>query len=160
MAIPDFLRFDPVPVRARKDGWTAAAQRRFILLLSQGAGPSEAARHLGRSKQSAYALRGRADARGFAAAWDGAVDFAATAREAKLGSAPVLAQSGLEVILTPRFYRGRLIGFVQREDHGRALRTLKQLDTLSERVARSGRDPEDYYRALEAFDRRRGMEVD
>lgn len=160
MAIPDFLRFDPVPVRARKDGWTAVVQRRFILLLSQGAGPGEAARHVGRSKQGAYALRGKPAACGFAAAWDAAVDFAATARAAKRGLAPVLAQSGMEVILTPRFYRGRLVGFVQREDHSRVLETLKRLDTIAERAARSGGDPEDYYRALEVFERMRGVEVD
>lgn len=141
MVLPDFLRFDPAPVRVRNDGWTPALQRRFILPLSQGAGPSEAARRLGRSKQSAYALRVKPDARGFAAAWDGAVAFAASAREATRAEAPILGLAGLETLLTPRFYRGRLVGFVRREDHAGALRVLKQLDKVAERVERSGVDP-------------------
>ncbi|HEY9553781.1 hypothetical protein [Allosphingosinicella sp.] len=37
-------------------------------------------------------------------------------------------------MLTPRFYRGRLVGFVQREDHGAALRVLGQLDRALERM--------------------------
>lgn len=160
MALPDFLRFTPVPIRARKDGWTAAAQRHFILLLSQGAGPGEAARRLGRSKQGAYALRGRADAQGFANAWDGAVDFAADARAARRSETPILTESGVDVLLTPRFYRGRFIGFVRREDHGRTLRTLTQLDKIAERVDRSGRAPVEYYEALDAFERMRGAEID
>lgn len=160
MTLPDFLRFDPALVRARSDGWTAALQRRFILLLSQGAGPAEAARRLGRSKQGAYALRRKPDAAGFAAAWDGAVEFAATARDARRGHTPILAESGLEVLLTPRFYRGRLVGFVQREDHAKAMRTLGQIDKIVERADRSGRDPADYLRALEAFDRMRDVEFD
>ncbi len=34
----------------------------------------------------------------------------------------------------PRHYRGRLIGFVQREDTGAAMRALRQLDRLAERL--------------------------
>ena len=55
--LPSFLRFRPVPVRARHDGWTPAIQRRFILLLGRGSPPAEAARRAGRSRQTAYALR-------------------------------------------------------------------------------------------------------
>lgn len=160
MSLPAFLRFDPAPSRARHDGWTPLLQRRFILLLSQGAGPGEAARRLGRGKAGVYALRARLGAESFANAWDAAIDFAATAREARRGGPPILDASGLEVILTPRFYRGRLVGFVQRADHAKALRTLKQIDGISERAEWSGRDPAIFYAALEAFDRMRGVEVD
>ncbi len=151
MPLPAFLRFDPVPVRARHNGWSPAVQRRFVLALARGAGPGEAAREVGRSRQTAYALREKPGADGFAAAWDAALDFAAGARRA--GVAPVLTHCGIETILTPRFYRGRLVGFVQREDTGRALRTLKQLDTIADRVARSDLDPAVYYDAAEAFAR-------
>ena len=113
-SLPSFLQFRPVPLRARSDGWTPARQRRFILLLATGAGAHEAARRLGRSRQTVYALRRRPGAESFAAAWDAARDFA---REARVAGrwAPVF-DYGLDTLLVPRFYRGRLIGFLQREE--------------------------------------------
>lgn len=137
MDLPDFLRFTPAPVRARSDGWDSATQQRFVLHLARGAGPSEAARHVGRSKQTAYALRARPGAEGFAGAWDAAIAFARVARDAQRAPAPILTQSGIEMLLVPRFYRGRLIGFAQHEDHRAALRTLNQLDRAVERAERS-----------------------
>ena len=35
-------------------------------------------------------------------------------------------------MLVPRFYRGRLVGFVQRKDNAAALRALADLDRLIE----------------------------
>ena len=122
--LPAFLQFRPVPVRARRDGWTPELQRRFVLMLARGSGPNEAARQLGRSRQTAYALRRKPGAEGFAAAWDAAVDFARQASVAGRG-APAMAH-GLETLLVPRFYRGRLVGFVQREDHQGTLGLLGQ----------------------------------
>ncbi len=128
MSLPAFLRFDPVPVRARHDGWTPELQRRFILHLARGSNPGEAARRLGRSRQTAYNLRRKRGAEGFAAAWDAALQFANQA-EVVGRSSPPLAY-GLETILVPRFYRGRLVGFVQREDARGLLQTLTRLDRL------------------------------
>jgi hypothetical protein len=34
----------------------------------------------------------------------------------------------METVLAPRFYRGRLIGFVQRQDNRAALAVLAELD--------------------------------
>lgn len=132
MALPSFLRFTPVPVRARRDGWTPLLQRRFIIDLARGMGPAEAARGLGRSRQTAYALREKPGAREFAAAWDAAVDFACLARVAARPLAP--AGGGIEKLFVPRFYRGRLVGFVEREDLGGTLRRLKTLDRLADRL--------------------------
>lgn len=157
MELPAFLRFDPAPLRARHDGWTPAAQRRFVFLIARGAGVGEAARSVGRSRQTAYVLRARPGAESFAAAWDAALDFAGAAREAR--RAPSLVQCGLETLLTPRFYRGRLIGFVQREDHKGALRVLKSLDRVADRVEKSGIDPSAYYDALEAWELSRPAEA-
>ena len=151
MSLPSFLRFTPVPLRARHDGWSPELQFRFILLLARGHSPGEAARRLGKSRQTAYALRTKPGAEGFAAAWDAALDFAKAARQAA-GSARLL-RYGEDAMLVPRFYRGRLVGFVQREDHKAALRTLGQLDRVSERLERSGFDLAAQYEALEAFDR-------
>ena len=136
MPIPAFLRFRPVPVRARRDGWTPLLQLRFILNLARGMGPSEAARLLGRSRQTAYALRDRPGAEEFAAAWDGAVEFARTTRTAPRPLA--FMSCGIETILVPRYYRNRLVGFVQREDIGNAMRRHAELERIvrADRVAR------------------------
>jgi hypothetical protein len=132
MAVPAFLRFTPVPVRARRDGWTPVRQLRFILNLARGMGPAEAARRLGKSRQTAYALREKQGGESFAAAWDAAVAFAQRARAAPrpLG----FMRSGIETILVPRYYRGRLVGFVQREDVGGAMRKWAELDRIAERI--------------------------
>ncbi len=132
MTIPSFLRFTPVPVRARHDGWTPDRQLRFILAIARGAGPGEAARSVGLSRQTAHALRRKPGAESFAAAWDAAAGFAD--RVAVAGRARPSGAFGLETIMVPRFYRGRLIGFTAREDHRAALRTLTTLDRIAERM--------------------------
>ena len=134
MSLPAFLAFRPAPLRARRDGWSPALQRHFILLLARGASVTEAASRLGRSRQTAYALRERPDADGFAAAWDAAMDFARQARGA--GGLPLAAS--VDRLLVPRFYRGRLVGFVERLDNRGAIRTLATLDRLAERLDRQG----------------------
>ncbi|WP_106640031.1 hypothetical protein [Allosphingosinicella vermicomposti] len=129
--LPDFLRFTPVSTRARHDGWTADAQRRFIISLARGDGPSVAARREGKSRQTAYALRRKPGAESFAAAWDAAQDFACG-----IGVALEAALPGMrdDVMLVPRYYRGRLIGFVQRSDHRALFRTLSALERAAERL--------------------------
>lgn len=126
MDLPAFLRFRPVPVRPQRNGWTPDLQRGFILALARGAGPDEAARSLGRTRQSVYRLRGRPGAVSFAAAWDRAQEFARRARAA--GQGRVLGPGGMETLLVPRYYRGRLIGFTRREDVAGLIRALGQLD--------------------------------
>ena len=64
--------FDPVPLRARRDGWTPDRQREFIRILHVKRSISAACRAVGMSRKSAYALRDRAGAGTFAAAWDAA----------------------------------------------------------------------------------------
>src|SRR3712207_4301109 len=81
-ALPAFLRFAPVPVKARHDGWSAELQLRFVLALARGSSVDEAARRLGRGRQGAYALRRRSGAEEFAAAWDSALRFASQVRAA------------------------------------------------------------------------------
>ncbi|QPQ56139.1 hypothetical protein IC614_06135 [Allosphingosinicella flava] len=134
-ALPDFLRFTPVSTRARHDGWTEAAQRRFILSLARGLGPSAAARREGKSRQTAYALRAKPGAESFAAAWDAAQDFA---RGADVALEAALPGTRDDVMLIPRYYRGRLIGFVQRSDHRALFRTLRALDRVTDRLDTPG----------------------
>lgn len=59
---PGALDFVPVPVKARRDGWTAGVQKMFVLALAAGLGTSGAARAVGRSRQTAYRLCERPDA--------------------------------------------------------------------------------------------------
>jgi hypothetical protein len=136
MRLPSFLRFAPVPVRPRHDGWTPGLQQRFVLDLSRGASPAEAARRLGRSRQSAYALRRKPGAASFAAAWDAAQDFACQAKVA--GRSVPLLEHGLDTILVPRVYRGRLVGFVLREDLKGTMRTLARLDRIADALDAKG----------------------
>lgn len=129
---PSFLDFDPVPVRGRRDGWDAARQRRFVAQIARGLSAREAAASVGRSRQTAYALRTRVGGEAFARAWDQASDFANRRRAMPMLPAQRLAE-GMERLLVPRFYRGRLIGFVERADVHGAMRTLGQLDRMIDR---------------------------
>ena len=66
----DLLAFTPVPMqRRRADGWSAERQRRFITALSVMGAVGPAARAVGMGRASAYRLRERAGAAGFAEAW-------------------------------------------------------------------------------------------
>ena len=133
MELPDFLAFTPVPLRrVRAGGWTPDRQTRFIVAVARGAGIGEAAASIGCSRQSAHALRGRPGAAGFAAAWDRAVEFATVSPVARTRDEHFL--HGIETLLVPRFYRGRLIGFVQKEQNHAALRTLTMLDKIAARA--------------------------
>lgn len=58
-------------------------------------------------------------------------------RVSQAAHGPVAGIGGVETLLVPRHYRGRLIGFVQREDVAGAMRVLGQLDRLAERLSDS-----------------------
>jgi hypothetical protein len=150
MQLPDFLRFTPVPLRAQHNGWAAALQLRFIVALARGASVDEAARTVGKTRQSAYDLRKKSGAESFAAAWDSALAFARTVDAA--GGSRVPGEGVIETILVPRYYRGRLVGFVQREDLAGAMRLLGRLDRLAEKIG-GGPDLRAAGERLEAFER-------
>lgn len=119
--------FDPVPVRARHDGWTAERQRAFIAELRARGTVRAAARAVGMSGKSAYKLRERAgNDSGFARAWEAALDNAY--RDA-LDYALPLALEGEEVSV---FYRGKVVGRYRRHDTRLALAILRA------RAARDG----------------------
>lgn len=65
----DPLVFNPVPVTARRDGWTAERQRAFIEVLASHGSVGAAARAVGMTPQTARRLRTRPQAEGFARAW-------------------------------------------------------------------------------------------
>jgi hypothetical protein len=76
------IRFAPVRLKARHDGWTSARQRHFIQALAATKSVSKACKAVGMSRVSAYALRDRDDASGFRRAWTDALqpDFAVEPR--------------------------------------------------------------------------------
>lgn len=67
------IRFTPVPLKARHDGWTAARQVRFIEMLAATRSIVEACRAVGMTRAGAYKLRDRPDATQFRRAWDAAL---------------------------------------------------------------------------------------
>jgi hypothetical protein len=123
----ELLNFTPVPCRARHDGWTVADQRKFIGSLARGHSVDEAAKSLGHSRQGAYALRRRRGAEEFARAWILAQRMGRHAAEARRCRPTPDLLHAFETMLVPRFYRGRLVGFVQREDHQQVLRAIAEL---------------------------------
>lgn len=74
-ATPDF---SPAPTRNRHSGWTAERQRTFIEHLALTGLVGESAARAGVTSRSAYMLRNRAGAEGFARAWDSALQLSAT----------------------------------------------------------------------------------
>lgn len=119
----DGAAFDPVPLqRARHDGWTPERQRRFIALLAATGVVSAAARAVGMSTQSAYRLRERPGAAGFAAAWDMAQ------RQGQDRAFALALDRALNGYDEPRFFKGRQIGTVHRFDSRLALAALNAGD--------------------------------
>jgi hypothetical protein len=141
----DLLHFTPVPVRFRRDGWTPRRQYFYILALARGFKPEKAAGLLGMTRKSAYELRGKRGAEGFAAAWAAAV---ARARERRLAArGPSLAQRGLHGEWHPRLHQGRLIGWIHRPANARLMGALERLDRQVERLP-PGTDVANYDRFL------------
>jgi hypothetical protein len=128
--LPAFLRFTPVPGKARHDGWSPDHQLRFVVALARGSRVDQAAHQVGRSRQGAYALRGRAGAEEFAAAWDAALRFAGRVDSTACHGLP----RGTGVLLVPRFYRGRLLGFSQRDEVAGLMATISRLDRIAGRL--------------------------
>ena len=70
---PPRIRFRPVELKVRHDGWTAARQAHFIEVLAATRSIAAACSAVGMSRASAYKLRDRPDARQFRLAWHAAL---------------------------------------------------------------------------------------
>ena len=119
--------FEPVPLRSRRDGWTPERQRAFIALIAKGLKPGRAAARLGMRRQGAYALRARAGAESFAAAWDAAAAAAARRRIADRSGRGLYARAIIGVPVPIR-YRGRIVATERRFDNAALVRLLGILD--------------------------------
>ncbi|MBP2275695.1 MULTISPECIES: hypothetical protein [Sphingomonas] len=101
---PD-IAFTPVPSGStRHDGWTPERQRVFLQQLARIGLVSAAAGAVGMSAKSAYALRKRAGAESFVAAWEAALG------EGRDRARDLAIERALTGTATPIFYRGRQIG--------------------------------------------------
>lgn len=119
----DPLAFTPAPAGARHDGWLPQRQRDFIDQLARLGVVSAAAKAVGMSAKSAYALRNRAgEGSEFAAAWDAAV---AAGRARALDTAIERALEGERV---PVFYRGRQVGERIRYNDSLLIAALRAVD--------------------------------
>jgi len=101
---PSLPAFEPVPVRARVDGWTPARQRAFVEHLAETLSVDAAAAAVGMTPQGARALRRRPGAEGFAAACDAALRRGLVER----GRA-ALVDEAVNGRLVRRYYHGELV---------------------------------------------------
>lgn len=96
--------FDHVRLRFRHDGWTPERQERFIEALAATGCVEHAARAVGKSAASAYALKVRAEAQPFRRAWDAALELGIKRlTEAALSRA-------IHGVPHPVFYQGQQVG--------------------------------------------------
>ena len=121
----DRLAFAPVPVQARRDGWSPARQTGFIHRMALCADVGASARGVGMSRESAWRLRKRPGAESFAAAWDLAAGWGGD-RMTDLG-----VERCLEGEVEPVFYKGRKCGERIRYNDGLLIAVLNRLPPRS-----------------------------
>lgn len=130
----DLADYDWVPVRrkARRDGWTVAAQKSFIGVLADTGSVTQAAIEVNMSATSCYRPRRSPDGRAFAAAWDAAVQTAslrlvdlAFDRAVNGSTEPVFDREGRRVGQRVR-YNDRLLMFLLRAHQPDRYRTPGQ----------------------------------
>ena len=126
------LAFTPVPVRARRDGWTAEAQKGFILRLALSGCVTKAAEGVGKTRKSAYRLLERQGSESFAAAWDKAYGWGA---DRMVDRAVVRAILGDTV---PYFYKGERRGERVLYPTGLTIAVLNALDRREAKHAPGG----------------------
>lgn len=130
----DQLAFAPVPVAARRDGWTVARQIGFIHRLAICGCVGTSARGVGMSRESAWRLRKRPGAESFAAAWDKA------ARWGEDHIADLGVERCLKGEVRPYYYRGRKVGEQVRFNDSLLIAVLNRFDRPRDPAARDG-DP-------------------
>ena len=120
--------FHPVPVAARRDGWTPERQAAFIGWLAETRSVAEAAKRVSMGRESAYRLRKRPGAAGFAAAWDAALGV--PHRPVDLSSAKatqLTSHDRLQARLARTIMRrGRYVATHWKEDDNALLQLLHQ----------------------------------
>ena len=124
--------FRPVPLRSRRDGWSAERQCAFLTQLYLTGSVTAAARAVGMSRASAYRLREREGAESFAFAWDRVLSrpgsgHPGAAREdfRKVTIATLLARLEID-LLKPVVYLGRMTAIARKPDNSALFRLLRR----------------------------------
>jgi hypothetical protein len=136
-SVPDF---DPVPVRARRDGWTVERQRAFMVALHATRSVSKATRAVGMSRETAYRLRERRGAESFAAAWDAAFALPACVPT----SADLLWHRAFYGSVRPIVRRGKEVGVAVKPDNQALLTLMRRFDRLAEGAERRERSQRNF----------------
>ncbi len=147
---PHIPQFHAVPARARRDGWTPRRQAEFIGWLAETRSVAEAAKRVSMARETAYRLRRRPWAEGFAAAWDAAMGRAphTGGRQGDTlapgdGERPQVGANSDRKVTTEelawrvetgfwqiRVYAGKFVGLSQKHDNSALLRLLQRIDPL------------------------------
>ncbi len=135
--------FHPVLLRSREDGWSVVRQCEFLAQLYLTGSVAAAARTTGMSRASAYRLRERAGAEGFAHAWDAVlvppgsgrltgpdIDWRKVTHQALVSR----VEWGL---VQPVLHQGRMTAIRRKADNSALLRLLRRSDAGASR-ARKG----------------------
>jgi hypothetical protein len=113
------IKFTPVPVRHRNDGWTAERQYAFIEALAETGVVEEACRRVGMSRTSADNLRRRPCGVHFRRAWQAAVDYGLYRLEESAH------RRGREGVVRPIFHKGEQVGEYRHFDERLAMFLLR-----------------------------------
>jgi len=113
------ITFQPVPVRARHDGWTVERQIAFVEKLADCGSISAAAKHVGMSRESVRKLRRRPCGRAFRDACDAALDCGyADVEEAAM-------ERSKNGVARPIFFKGEQVGEWRHYDERLAMFLLR-----------------------------------
>ncbi len=135
--------FHPVPLRARRDGWTVARQCEFLARLYLTGSVTAAARSVGKSRASAYRLRVSEGAQGFVRAWDsvfvppGAGRLPPPGIDWRKVTSPTLQWWVEAGLVRPLIWQGRMTAIRQKRDNSALFHLLRRLDAG---VAAAGRE--------------------
>jgi hypothetical protein len=119
--MPRVPPFYPVPIRARRDGWTIRRQADFLGMLAETGSVMGACEAVGMSRKSAYALRARRGAESFAAAWD-----AALGAPVRMVTPPALETAAREGAIRLVMFRGRYRAWWRRPDDRALLQLVRR----------------------------------
>lgn len=142
--------FIPVPLRARKDGWTPLRQAEFLGMLAQTRSVRAAAAFVGMSRESAYRLRRKPGAGEFAAIWDYILD--PVQRPAPKVTLEPMFQRFVQDRYRPILRGGKYFGTEIKPDKRAFLRGLSQL-IRTERADRKA------HAGLERYSEEKGASV-
>ncbi|ANY19122.1 hypothetical protein A6F68_00589 [Tsuneonella dongtanensis] len=123
--------FRPVAVRARNDGWSEVRQCAFLAQLYFTGSVSAAAKAVGMSRASAYRLRARPGAEGFAFAWDRVLTLPGAghpgaAREDGRKVTMATLHARLETdLVRPVIHSGRMTAVDRKPDNSTLFRLLR-----------------------------------